>query len=337
MAVWVAVLGPVYIVIYNALIWALTQRSWLWQRFFHPRRAPLVVVPLRQGVPKGTLPVSFWALDLLDPRGPTTSACFPRWVLVLWRLLVLPFYIGSFLQYHFTNDLGPFYVTYYTEWTFNFFFLTSMLGVANTIVDMRAFPATKGPTKNGTQGGASPAPARWTPLRVAHQICFEIVAPASIFIAAFYWGAIYKSGEGTNIPSQLFVHGLNNVFLLVDAFFSKIGFVSSHILAVTLYTTLYATFMWIYGGTTGNWPYSMLTFAPSAFGYYIALPILITVAFFLYLGFVALREWVLRRCGCSAPTEQHETSEVTVERDGAGSAAGKAPGAVEMAPIATQV
>jgi hypothetical protein len=74
---------------------------------------------------------------------------------------------------------------------------------------------------------------------------------------------------------------------------------------------LFAVFMWFYGGFTDNWPYESMTFDAIAMLAYVVLPVLLVVAFFFYMGLIALREWVARKGGCvSVPASQHEVQAV---------------------------
>jgi len=226
----------------------------------------------------------------------------------------LPFYIGSFIVMESNNNLGGLYMTYYTLWTFTLFFFTFMLGAFVVFMDMRAFPVCRRDLPAGNPAPAVHPAAQWDILRTTHQLCFECVAPASLFVAVFYWVALFSTQTDPALGDQLFIHALNNIWMLGDAVLSRVSFASSHLLLLLLYSVVYLIFMWIYGGITGDWPYSTLTFEPWTFPYYIALPFALTIAYFVYVGVVALREWTaVHRCRCSssdlavdAPRSDHD-------------------------------
>lgn len=300
-----AVCAPIYVAIYLIVTYSINENSFIWRNLFPNKSAPVLLIQngLYRNSKQSTLKKSttYWSYDILDPRGTVTSYCFPRWALILWRILAISFYIGSFFQMNSTGDLNGLYMTYFTLWTFTFFAATTIVGIAAVIQDYIRFPPSK-PQPNNPTHKSTP---RWTFLTATYQVCFEIISPASFFIMIFYWAALYKGLSYENIPNQLFVHGLNNVFMLVDLFIARTAFVSTHVLAVLCYIALYAVFYWIYGGVTGQWPYYVMSFTPDSFLYYVFLPVLITIIFFVYLGFAALREVIATRsakCGCGTAT-----------------------------------
>ena len=121
-----------------------------------------------------------------------------------------------------------------------------------------------------------------------HQLLFEIVAPCSLFLFLFYWVVLYQ-GHTEQIPDSLFFHGLNNLFLLLEAVLTNVALISSHFLLVIFFTTLYTISMWIFGGLGYGWPYPVLTFSSNSLLYYIALPWLIMAMWYFYIGLVKLR------------------------------------------------
>jgi hypothetical protein len=203
--------------------------------------------------------------------------------------LAIPFYIGSFFQLNSSGSLNGSYFTYYTLWTFTLFGFTFLLGTALTLA------AVLFPKRPSNIDKSNPSEAAWTFLQALYLTVVEIAAPAELFVCVFFWAVLYGHMNNPALGDQLFVHGLNNVFFLVDIFFSRIPFLSTHLLALLLWTSAYAVMMWIYGGVTGDWPYSVLTFSPTSMAFYVVMPLLLVVAFAVYMGLAALREWIARR------------------------------------------
>ena len=149
----------------------------------------------------------------------------------------------------------------------------------------------------------------WGILQALHLICLETVAPAELFLSVFFWATIF---DGDQVGNQMFVHTVQNVFPLVDiGILSKTAIVSSHFLFLVMYTTVYAIFMWIYGGITEDWPYTNLTVQPKAMVLYILLPVALLIVFIVYFGLATLRE----RCfvGSSARSTERATTNATAQ------------------------
>lgn len=313
MAVWVIVLAPNYIGLLNFGLYAVNERSMVWLRLLVPRRAPLLVIPRRDGVPRDARPKTYWGLDLVDPRGLTTSHWVPPWCLLCWRGLAIPFYIGSFFQLNSSGSLNGSYFTYYTLWTFTLFGFTFLLGTALALADI----VSKRPLKGAGEAieKTTPPEQGWNFLQALYLTAVEIAAPAELFLCVFFWAVLYRNMNNPALGDQLFVHGLNNVFFVVDIFLSRIPFLSTHMLALLLWTSAYALVMWIYGGVTGNWPYSILTFSPVSMAFYVLMPIFLAIAFALYMGLVALREWIARRVYRQRQGVTHPSREQLEEED----------------------
>lgn len=141
------------------------------------------------------------------------------------------------------------------------------------------------------------AAATWPLLAKVHLLSTEVACASELFLTAFYW-ALLHSGSEDDLATNLMVHGINNVFMLADVALSHLPFVSYHFQAVLLYGTAYLTFMWIRFGVSGEWTYSTLDWSKSAsLAFYLLLPCLLALAFFLYWGLAWGRErlWGQRR------------------------------------------
>ena len=276
MAVFVLVLAGIYIALVDFLCWALNEKSWIWENYLSRRfrKAPLIIIPRGRG-DIGVRPSTFLALELIDARGLSSSRLFPRGVILIWRLMAVCFWVGSFFEMSSNGGLQHTYMIFYTLWTFTLFCLTNLIGIAVIARDMMIYSVE--------------TESSWGRLQTLHQILFTIVAPASLFLMLFYW-LVLHSGDTSPIENSLFVHGFNNVFLLFEACFTNVAIVSSHFLFLMIYSTIYALFMVIYHSLGGNWPYPVLSDSPSSIPYYIALPVLLAGAFFFYVGLVYVRE-----------------------------------------------
>lgn len=365
---WVTIVAPVYIIFVDFLVYCLDQQSFFWQRFFAHRNAPLIIAGCRDDIPHNSIPQCLGAWDLVDSRSTTTSHFVPRWILGVWRFLAVPFYIGGMVRLHATGTLDGYFMIYYTNWTFNLFIATYLLGIAVVVADIYRFPSNgkgtgakrdrcrphtttqnictdigmnstrfgnesqqklpieisasdtresngnsremedpkHGVTRQEDEQSNNPSVAvqmeyqhkrtmcsKWGILQKSHLICLVTVAPAELFLSVAYWTTIF---DGEDVGNQMFVHTVQNVFPLIDiGLLSRSPFVSSHILFLYIYTTIYVVFMVIYGSITDDWPYSSVTTKPKAIGLYIALPFALAIPFFIYFVLVMLREKLFKK------------------------------------------
>lgn len=275
MAIEVIILAPIIIILFNIATYSLNQQSIIWKKYFSHRPAPLVVLPRRAGVTKNELPASYLALELIDSSGLNQPIFFSPVCILIWRIMAVVFWIGSFFQMRASNALTHRYMEFYTLWTFTLFSITNIVGIVS-VVRFLYFEREQSQQK-------------WDRLSIAHLLLFECTATASFFLMLFYWAILYRTDENS-VYDSLFFHGLNNIFFLVQVFFTRVAFISSHFFFVFLYTTVYAVFMFTFGNATGSWPYPVLNDSLGSLPYYFALPVLQLVVFFAFIGFISLRE-----------------------------------------------
>ena len=143
-----------------------------------------------------------------------------------------------------------------------------------------------------------PSPPRhgWPPVDTAFLVLTAVVTPASIFLSAFFWVALYPhiaaTSGGAPPPTHMVLeHGGNVALLLADAVISRVPVVSYHFQGVIVYGSIYVIFMWIWHGVREDWIYQTFDWhRPLAAAAYAVLPFLLAAAFALWYGVAAGRE-----------------------------------------------
>ena len=121
----------------------------------------------------------------------------------------------------------------------------------------------------------------------------QTIPTNALFLTLFYW-AVLRTGEKD--LDNFMRHGINVFWMFVNVCISRIPFVSYHLIAPIFIAGLYCFFMWIYHAFSHLWPYEAL--APEdAFCliYYVAVPVLLVVCFYVWFGVVVLRDLATRR------------------------------------------
>lgn len=273
MAVGNAIFAIVYVFFVNVLVYTLNENS-VFSRWIKHRGA-LTITNRRAAVDPAKRPDHFFAWDLVDPTHVIKGYNDNQLLVLIYREFILAFFLFTLLyQGVWGSKLGNVWVIYFTNWDFVGLGLYSIIAI---IVSCTAFYR---------KGMPSPI---WEFMEKALVIVYVTVASNAIFLTAFYWMVIYD-GE-TPEADNIFRHGINVVILLVELVLSRIPIVSYHLQVPFAFATVYAVFMWIYRGASGDWVYEAMDWSKtSSIFYYIVLPILIVLAFYLLYLVAYLRE-----------------------------------------------
>ena len=140
----------------------------------------------------------------------------------------------------------------------------------------------------------------------------QTVPTIALFLSLFYW-AVLRDGDMD--LDNFMRHGINVFWMFVNVCISRIPFVSYHLIAPILIVGIYCFFMWIYHALSNVWTYEAL--APEdAFSvvYYVAVPVLLVVCFYIWFGVVVLRDLATRRCRVHTE-ESNETGKESSAND----------------------
>jgi hypothetical protein len=132
-------------------------------------------------------------------------------------------------------------------------------------------------------------PSTWSWIEALWYHVYVTVLCSSMALTAFYWLTLYD-GSTVNIDNVM-RHGGSLFLLLVELFISRIPIFSFAFHSVIGYPSFYCIFMWLYYAGSSNWVYASLGFekvlSPA---YYLALLVLLTLAFGISYGFAVARE-----------------------------------------------
>lgn len=136
---------------------------------------------------------------------------------------------------------------------------------------------------------------KWDCLSCAHCIIMEVATTAAFFVSFWYWVgivAIAQSGFAVN-GGTLMAHAGNVVVALLQVVLTRLPIVSYHFQVVLWYASLYSLFLWIYGGATDIWRYSLDFQQPRPAGVFVILPIITFIMFLLWYFAALIREGVI--------------------------------------------
>ncbi|KAI3424196.1 hypothetical protein D9Q98_009552 [Chlorella vulgaris] len=158
--VWVPFVAIPYIVLVNLVVYACNERSFPWRKLLSGRRFHLLAISNRApGVSRGQRPSCFWAWDLIAPSGCVASPLVPPWVLLALRVSALLYFTALFLVQHFAEyDLGPNWLTFFTNWSFVAFAFSMILGAAHSATQLQCYRQRRLRTKQLGNQSARPDP-----------------------------------------------------------------------------------------------------------------------------------------------------------------------------------
>lgn len=226
-------------------------------------------------------PQQFWAFDVICPSDVVCSALVPVPVLLVWRLGVLAHFGATILVDALDDGINSNFMVFFTHWTLVAMGVQGLVSTTVTAIHVRR----------------KQSEITWNFGLKLMLVLEQTVPTSALFLTLFYWAALYDPETEDVSGSNLMKHGINVVVMLCSFFLSNIPFISYHIQFTVLFLTAYCVFMWIYAEATGVWSYSVMDYSEStSLLYYVLVPILLVICFYIWFLLGMLRDVVSYKC-----------------------------------------